>query len=75
MEIGNKRGNAALPGRQAIRHRGPVHRPLGVEHPVDAPHGLGGQRRAGDLGQLEHLAPEMRPTRASMIGPGVRLAR
>jgi hypothetical protein len=75
MEVGNKRGNAALPVRQAIRRRGPVHRPLSVEHPADAPHGLGGQWHAGHLGQFEHLAPEMCPERASMIGPGLRLAR
>jgi hypothetical protein len=71
LQVSNKWGHGTLPVREPIGRRGPVHRPLGLEHLVDAPHGLGSQRRAGDLRQLEHLAPEMRPAGPFCDRPGL----
>ena len=43
---------------------------LGVEDGVDAPHRLDGERSARHLGQLEQLAPAVRPTRGLGDRPG-----
>ena len=62
-EFGDQRGDLRLPYGEALLGGQAVDRPLGVEYRIDPPHRLGSQRRAIDFGELEQLAPAMRPAR------------
>jgi hypothetical protein len=59
VEVGDERGHDGLAVLQADGCRTPVHLPLGVEHPIDAPHRLSGEWRASDLGEFERLPAEV----------------
>ena len=59
----------ALLGRQAVDGA------LGVEDGVDPPHRLDRERRLGEIGQLEEVAPCRAPSTPPRIGPGLRAAR
>jgi hypothetical protein len=68
-EFGDQRGDLRLPCGKALFGGLAVDRPLGVKDRVDPPDRLGSQRRAVDFGELEQLAPAMRPTRRLGDGP------
>ena len=62
------RGRVLLAQRKALIFGDAVQRALDIEHRVDAAHGLERQRRLGDIGQHEELAPRVAPACASVIG-------
>jgi hypothetical protein len=62
LELGDQRRDV-LPAKDEPRCGGQVvNGALGVKDGVDPPHRLDGERGAQQLGQLEQLAPAMRPT-------------
>ena len=69
--VSDERGHDGPPMLQAVGCRAAVHRPLCLEHLVDAAHGLGRERRPGDLGQLEGFPPEVGPAGGLGDRPGL----
>ena len=65
-------GSAPAERRRRCSDRQTIDRALGIEDGVDPPHGLDRERRLAEFGQLEEVAPAMRPASASVNGPGFR---
>jgi hypothetical protein len=63
LEPGDEGCDLLLSHGQALIGGQAVDGALGCEDRVDPPHRLGGERGTGDLGELEQLAPAMRPAR------------
>jgi len=61
LEVGNERRDLLLPHGEALIGGQAVDGALGGEDRINPPHSLRGERRTGDLGQLEQLAPAMCP--------------
>ena len=86
LELGDQRGDLGLPDRETGAGVEAVDRPLGVEDGVDADDRLAGERRdrrrllaaaggGGDVGELEELAPAMRPAQRLGDRPGRAVRR
>jgi len=72
LELGDKRRDVLPAHGQALLGRQSVDGALGIKDRVDAPHRLDGKRGMRDLGQLEQLAPAVRPTPG--VGDRARLS-
>jgi hypothetical protein len=58
----NERRNSDLADGRTLRRRQPVDRTLDIEDRVNSPHRLDRKWCFSDVGELEQLAPTMRPT-------------